>query len=108
MLESPGHKWIGFSLTELFPVIAIVATLTAIVTPLISTSSDKGWQHRVHEHYLSSINAAVQRYYDETGSWPAADLKDIEQNPDYFPQGIPTNPLTGGRYKLHPTTHRAE
>ena len=98
----------GFSLTELFSVLAIVGLLSAVLVPQLPSAERECWREKVHEHYVNSINAAVARYHADTGTWPALDLSDIGAHPDYFPEGIPTNPLTGETYRLDPATHLAE
>lgn len=98
----------GFSATELLPVVAIIGLLGAILVPQVAGSRHEGWQQQVHQHYVSSINQAVARYRAETGTWPAGDLSDIASHPDYFPKGLPQNPLTGEPYALNPATHRVE
>lgn len=108
MYDPARLKSAGFSLTELFPVVAILGALGAIVVPQISGSHAVGWQQQVHEHYASSINMAVERYHAETGTWPELDLSDIARHPDYFPEGIPHNPVTGTPYVLNPETYRVE
>jgi len=56
----------------------------------------------------AQINAAVERNYLLEGVWPADNLSDIGANPDYFPGGIPTNPVNETPYQLDPTTHRVQ
>ncbi len=108
MFDSLRLKRFGIAATELLPVIAIVAVLGAIVIPQISGSRHEEWQHQVHQHYVCSIDAAVARYHSETGAWPSLDLSDIAKHPDYFPEGIPNNPVTGAPYVLDPKTYRVE
>ena len=57
---------------------------------------------------MSEINAAVERWYFEKGTWPKTDLSDIGADSNYFPQGIPTNPVSGAAYALNATTKRAQ
>jgi hypothetical protein len=57
-------------------------------------------------HNRVEINITVERYYLHTGTWPADDLSDIAANPDYFPDGLPTCPVTGQPYRLDPSTRR--
>lgn len=95
----------GFSLLELLAVVTILGIIAAIIVPRVAVSSDTAKQ-RVRDHQKATINSAVERYYVETGGWPANDLSDIGADTDYFPDGIPTNPVTGGAYTLNATTHR--
>lgn len=97
----------GFSLMELLAVVTILGIIAAIVVPRVSVSAAAAKQ-KVHEHNRATINSAVERYYIETGGWPADDLSDIRTNDAYFPDGIPTNPVDGSAYILNSTTHRVE
>jgi len=58
------------------------------------------------EHHKATINSAVERYYVNTGDWPAIDLSDIAADINYFPDGIPTNPVDSSAYTLNNTTKR--
>lgn len=95
----------GFSLMELLAVVTILGIIAAIVVPRVSVSAATAKQ-KVHEHNKATINSAVERYYIETGGWPADDLSDIGADTNYFPDGIPANPTDGSAYALNTTTHR--
>jgi general secretion pathway protein G len=95
----------GFSLMELLAVVTILGIIAAIIVPRVTVSSDTAKQ-KVADHHKATINAAVERYYMEQGSWPADDLSDIGAEVDYFPEGLPTNPINGSAYTLNPATHR--
>ena len=97
----------GFSLMELLAVVTILGIIAAIVVPRVSVSAASA-KEKVHEHNKATINSAVERYYIETGGWPADDLSDIRENDAYFPDGIPVNPVDGSAYALNSTTHRVE
>jgi len=98
-------KRTGFSLMELLAVVTILGIIAAIIVPRVTVSSDTAKQ-KVNAHNKATINAAVERWYIENGSWPANDLTDIGADTDYFPDGIPTNPINGGAYSLNAGTHR--
>lgn len=98
-------KRAGFSLMELLAVVTILGIIAAIIVPRVTVSSDTA-KAKVDAHNKATINAAVERWYIEQGAWPANDLSDIGADPDYFPDGIPTNPVTSGAYTLDGTTHR--
>jgi len=89
----------AFSLIELLAVVTILGIIAAIIVPRVSVSTDTAKQ-QVSAHDKATINAAVERWYIDTGSWPAADLSDIGADTDYFPDGIPTNPVDGSAYTL--------
>jgi general secretion pathway protein G len=95
----------GFSLLELLAVVTILGIIAAIIVPRVTVSSDTAKQ-RVRDHHKATINSAVERYYVETGGWPANDLSDIGADVDYFPDGLPANPVSGAAYTLNATTHR--
>jgi prepilin-type N-terminal cleavage/methylation domain-containing protein len=95
----------GFSLMELLAVVTILGIIAAIIVPRVTVSSDTAKQ-KVNAHNKATINAAVERWYIESGAWPANDLSDIGADTDYFPDGIPTNPISGAAYTLNATTHR--
>ena len=105
MNNRKSNKKGGFSLLELLAVVTILGIIAAIIVPRVTVSSDNAKQ-KVRDHHAATINAAVERYYVNEGSWPADNLADIGADINYFPDGIPTDPVTGGAYSLNSTTHR--
>ena len=105
MKKSCLHKRRGFSLMELLAVVTILGIIAAIIVPRVAVSSDTA-KTKVNLHNRATINSAVERWYVEQGSWPANDLSDISTNLNYFPSGLPTNPVDGSAYTLNTTTHR--
>jgi prepilin-type N-terminal cleavage/methylation domain-containing protein len=99
------RKRAGFSLMELLAVVTILGIIAAIIVPRVTVSSDTA-KTKVNNHNKATINSAVERWYIEKGSWPANNLADIGADTNYFPQGIPTNPVDGSAYTLNATTHR--
>jgi prepilin-type N-terminal cleavage/methylation domain-containing protein len=99
------RKRAAFSLMELLAVVTILGIIAAIIVPRVTVSSDTAKQ-KVNSHNKATINAAVERWYIEKGSWPANNLSDIGADANYFPDGIPTNPTNGAAYTLNATTHR--
>ncbi len=98
----------GFSLLELLAVVTILGIIAAMVVPRV-TSSSAAAKQKVHAHNKAAINAAVERYYINEGSWPAADLSDIGADVDYFPDGLPANPVDSATpYSIDATTHRVD
>ena len=95
----------GFSLLELLAVVTILGIIAAIIVPRVTVSSATAKQ-KVRDHHKATINAAVERYYIDNNAWPANNLSDIGVNPNYFPDGIPTNPVDNSAYTLNATTHR--
>lgn len=105
MHRNRHHKRSGFSLLELLAVVTILAVIAAVVIPRIS-SSKLSAQQEVNKQNMAEINAAVERWYFEKGSYPNLNLSDISKDVQYFPEGIPVNPVTGKAYVLDGTTHR--
>jgi prepilin-type N-terminal cleavage/methylation domain-containing protein len=95
----------AFSLMELLAVVAILGLLAALIVPRIGSGNDVAKQ-KTCVHNRAEINITVEQYYLHTGTWPANDLSDIAANVDYFPDGLPTCPVTGAAYRIDPTTHR--
>jgi general secretion pathway protein G len=95
----------GFSLMELLAVVTILGIIAAIIVPRVAVSSDTA-KTKVNSHNKATINAAVERWYIEKGAWPANNLSDIGADLNYFPSGIPTNPVDASAYTLNATTHR--
>lgn len=105
MFKRQGLRKRGFSLLELLAVVTILGIIAAIIVPRVAVSSTTAKQ-KVRDHHKATINAAVERYYIDTGAWPANDLSDIAANINYFPSGVPTNPVDSSAYTLNATTHR--
>jgi len=105
MKNRKRNKKGGFSLLELLAVVTILGIIAAIIVPRVTVSSDTAKQ-RVMEHHKATINSAVERYYVNTGGWPADNLADIGADVNYFPDGIPTNPVDDSAYTLNTTTKR--
>lgn len=105
MKTRKGNKKGGFSLLELLAVVTILGIIAAIIVPRVTVSSDNA-KAKVRDHHKATINAAVERYYVNEGSWPADNLSDIGIDVNYFPDGIPTDPVSGSAYTLNSTTHR--
>jgi general secretion pathway protein G len=101
------RKRAAFSLMELLAVVTILGIIAAIIVPRVTVSSDTAKQ-KVNSHNKATINAAVERWYIEKGTWPANNLSDIGADTNYFPDGIPTNPVNATPYTLNATTHRVQ
>jgi len=95
----------GFSLLELLAVVTILGIIAAIIVPRVTVSSSTA-KTKVRDHHKATINAAVERFYVDNNVWPANDLSDIGVNANYFPDGVPLNPVDNTPYTLNATTHR--
>ncbi len=101
----PVRKRHGFSLLELLAVVTILGVIAVIVVPRI-TASSATTKANANAQNKSEINSAIERWYFNNGSWPATNLSDIGADNNYFPAGIPTNPVDGSAYAMNATTHR--
>src|SRR5688572_26523229 len=99
------HKRRGFSLLELLAVVTILGIIAVVVIPRISVSSSTA-KANANNQNKAEINSAVERWYFEKGTWPANNLSDIGADTNYFPTGVPTNPVDSSAYTLNATTHR--
>jgi prepilin-type N-terminal cleavage/methylation domain-containing protein len=106
MIRATGYrKRNAFSLMELLAVVTILGIIAAIIVPRVAISSDTA-KTKVDAHNRATINSAVERWYIEKGTWPAANMTPMSTDLNYFPSGVPTNPITGANYTLNATTHR--
>jgi prepilin-type N-terminal cleavage/methylation domain-containing protein len=99
------HARRAFSLLELLAVVTILGIIAVVVIPRISLSSTAA-KTNANLQNKAEINAAVERWYFEKGTWPANNLSDIGADTNYFPAGLPTNPVNGSAYTLNAATHR--
>jgi general secretion pathway protein G len=95
----------GLSLIEWLAVVTILGIIAAIIVPRVSVSSDTA-KSEVNLHNKVTVNSAVERWYVERGTWPANNLSDISADLNYFPSGLPINPVDGSAYTLNATSHR--
>lgn len=93
----------AFSLLELLAVVVILGILAAAIVPRVVSSSANA-RTAVHNHNLGEINAAVERYYIDQGSFPATISALV---PTYLPGGIPTVPTNGALTYALDANHRA-
>lgn len=93
----------AFSIIEFFAVSTIVGILAAIVVPRVVVD-DSVTKEKLRDHYAAAINVAVERYKSEHQTWPEC-IADLSAAPEFFPDGLPANPMTGQPFELDPTTH---
>jgi type II secretory pathway pseudopilin PulG len=95
----------AFSLIELLGVVTILGILAALILPRVSVTNAAAEENVCH-HNCVQVNSLVEQYFMHHGAWPADNLSDIAADVDYFPQGMPTCPVSGQAYQLDSTTHR--
>jgi len=80
----------GFTLIELLVVMAIIATLLAIAVPRYFGSVEKS-REAVLKQDLSTLRDAIDKYYGDTGLYPAA-LDELVTKK--YLRAIPVDPIT--------------
>jgi len=95
----------GFSLLELLAVVTIIGIIAMIVVPRVSVATDTS-KSTVDRHCRATINGAIERWFLEKGTWPAADLSDLGTDLNYFPSGLPVSPIDGSAYSMNASSHR--
>jgi prepilin-type N-terminal cleavage/methylation domain-containing protein len=95
----------AFSLMELIAVVTILGIIAVLIVPRVNQGNDRAKENAC-VHNRAEINITVERYYLHNSAWPASDLSDIGADGDYFPDGLPTCPVSGQAYRLDAGTHR--
>ncbi len=106
MNQLTRRKRRAFSIIEFFAVSTIVGIIAAIVVPRVVVD-DKLAKEKIRDHYAAAINVAVERYRTEHQAWPQS-MADLSQDPEFFPDGLPSDPLTGRPFELDAATHRVK
>jgi hypothetical protein len=89
--------------------VAVLAIISALIVPREDAATPAVSPAEIHARNKSQINAAVQKFFRDTGVWPRTDLSDVGRQPKYFPQGLPTNPFDPSQpYAIDEETHRVE
>ena len=97
------RKRSGFSLLELLAVVTILGIIALVVIPRISASAATAKENACFQN-KAEINSAVERYYFNIGTLPA-NLAAVNTSA-YFPDGVPTCPVSTNAYTLDATTKR--
>lgn len=93
-----NHTKHGFTLVEILAVVVILGILAVVVVPRVLTNSATAKINACYQN-KASINAAVEKWHFDKGSWPDDKLSDISADTDYFPDDIPKCPFNGEDYK---------
>jgi type II secretory pathway pseudopilin PulG len=100
-------RWRRISMKKIVAAAVVIGIIAAIVVPRVAASRGEA-KRQAHEEYKLQIDEAVERWYINENQWPATDLSDIGADSNYFPTGVPLNPISGRPYVLDPVTHRVE
>jgi prepilin-type N-terminal cleavage/methylation domain-containing protein len=95
----------AFSLLELMAVVTLIAVIAAIVVSRVTQSTDAA-KCKACRHNRLELNAAIERYHLDNGSFPA-NLSDVATT-NYLPAGLPVCPVSGAAYSLNSATHRID
>lgn len=93
----------SFTLVELLIVVFILGALAVIAVPRIATSAHTA-KINACEANIQLINKQIELFKAKTDDWPN-NIKQVTENPDYFPDGPPECPF-GHPYTLNGSTHR--
>ena len=86
----------GLTLVELLVVILIIAALAAVAVPTFSKFSGKANEHAC-ESNCDIISTQIEQYKVTTDEYPA-NITDVTEDTNYFPDGPPVCPKEGAYY----------
>ncbi|MHC4167550.1 MAG: competence type IV pilus major pilin ComGC [Planctomycetota bacterium] len=86
----------AFTLVELMIVVLILGALAAIAVPRIMGGSAAAKANGCKTN-IDTINSQIELYYANNSAYPA-DVAAITGDVNYFPDGAPTCPVSGGAY----------
>lgn len=94
----------GFTLFELLCVVIVLGLLATLILPRAVAARNEAAEKGCYHNRLL-INSAIERYAVANGTYPT--LGDLNV-PEYFPQGIPTCPVSGNAYTIDGTTQQIQ
>ena len=102
----PRTKNKAFTLVELLIVVLILGGLAAIAIPRILGGS-KAAKISACKTNVDTLNSQVELYYAYEGTWPA-DIRDVTQDANYFPDTGPSACPFGLDYSYNTSINRVE
>ena len=103
LFKTKGEK--GFTFIELLVVLTIIGVITAVGLVTYSRAQQKARNSR-READLKQIQAAIEMYHAEEGSYPGSIYPSIVglTSGEVFLGNTPTDPLTGDPYSYNGCT----
>jgi type II secretory pathway pseudopilin PulG len=93
----------GYSLTELVAVVAILGAIAALIVPRLIGHHGTTKRAACYANQRE-IEMQVKLFYRNTGANPAANLSNISGDSAYFPSGLPLCPVDGTPYTIDTTS----
>jgi prepilin-type N-terminal cleavage/methylation domain-containing protein len=87
---------VGFTLTELMMVIAVIAILMAILLPVANTTMEN-IRYKQATAEISMIEAALETYYSDHGEYPDTSAMTSEQANEHLSDCLTSTYTVGGR-----------
>lgn len=94
---------VGLSLLELMSILAIIGILSAVALTTVAPASIEGKRTSCHLH-KAEVELQCQHWKNVNGSYPSATLSTIQDDINYFPEGLPTCPVDGSSYTIDSST----
>lgn len=92
----------GLSLLELIAVVTVLGILAAVIIPRIGGQTQTAKINACRQ-FKADLNAALERYYFENGSFPAS-VNDLV--PTFYPEAVPPCPVDNSTYTIDPVRGR--
>jgi type II secretory pathway pseudopilin PulG len=88
---------------ELIAVVTILAIVAAYIIPRAGSYNATAKRNACWTNQ-GEIELQVKLWRRNNGTYPLANLSNIEANTAYFPEGLPTCPVDGTAYTIDTTT----
>jgi hypothetical protein len=92
----------GISSLELLSIVTVLAVMTVMAISFLQEFSSVPEAVDACAVRQKQIELQAHLYYHAQGQWPANDLSDIGNDPNYFPRGLPRCPIDDRPYEFDP------